>query len=55
MFDPATMKFGFVVVGVLSLLSGTQLILSHFLPADSKVTTIIQKILDFASANIKHG
>lgn len=54
MFDLSQFKYGFVIVAVLSILSGLKLLLSHFLPADNAVGKVVGKIVDFLSANVQH-
>lgn len=52
MLDQIKNSWQFVVV--LGALSLVKIVLSHVLPADSKVTSVITKIVDFFSANVQH-
>lgn len=54
MFDNLSPHLVATVVGVLGILSGVRVLLDHFLPKDSKFASVVGKIVDFLSANVKH-
>lgn len=42
------------IIAVNACLAGVAILLKAFLPADNKFVIVLQKIVDFCSANIKH-
>lgn len=52
MFDGST-KTGVIILGVMGILSGVRLLVDHFF-AGSALGSVLGKIVDFFSANVKH-